>query len=332
VLFSWLWKFRKACKPDQIHRGIRVLRDLNYASLKLFDHLIASESLQCNFRQDGWLLAYKTEQCFQDALEEAQLLQSYDIELKIMNVDDALDMEPTLHPEIAGCIYFPDDAHLDPMRFVQALTERLKKLGVTIYTQTEVLEFETSSDRITAVRTTHDDFKPEQVVLAAGAWSRGLGQRLGLGLPVQPAKGYSISFKRPEICPGIPLYFCEAKVAVTPLEEDLRFSGTLELTGMDLNINTRRMNAIMRASKDYLRQIESTEIIEVQPGLRPCSPDGLPIVDRVPGYKNLIVATGHGMLGITLAPVTGKLISQLACDQAPDIDLKPLQMTRFRKG
>jgi len=330
VLFSWLWKFRKACKPDQMHRGIRFLHDLNYASLELFGHLIERESLQCNFRQDGWLLAYKTEQGFQDALEEAQLLQSYDIKLKIMNVDDALEMEPTLHPEIAGCIYFPDDAHLDPAKFVHALAERLKELGVTIHAQAEVLEFETSSDRITAVRTTHEDFKPEQVVLAAGAWSRGIGQSLGLGLSVQPAKGYSISFKRPEICPGIPLYFCEGKVAVTPLEDDLRFAGTLELTGMDLNINTWRVNAIMRAAKDYLRQIETTEIIEVRPGLRPCSPDGLPIVDRVPSYKNLLIATGHGMLGITLAPVTGKLISQLACDQAPDIDLTPLQVTRFK--
>jgi len=330
VLFSWLWKFRKACKPEQMHRGIRVLRDLNYASLELFGHLITSESLQCNYRQDGWLLAYKTEKGFQDALEEAQLLQSYDIKLKIMNVDDALEMEPTLHPEIAGCIYFPDDAHLDPAKFVQALTERFKELGVTIYTQTEVLEFETSSDRITAVRTTHEDFKPEQVVLAAGAWSRGIGQSLGLGLPVQPAKGYSISFKRPEICPGVPLYFCEAKVAVMPLEDDLRFAGTLELTGMDLNINIRRVNAIMRAAKDYLKQIETMMTIEIRPGLRPCSPDGLPIIDRVPSYKNLLIATGHGMLGITLAPVTGKLISQLACEQAPDIDLKPLQVTRFR--
>jgi len=332
VLFSWLWQFRKACRPDQMHRGIRVLRDLNYASLELFDHLIENESLQCNFRKDGWLLAYKTEKGFQGALEEAQLLQSYDIKLKIMNADDALEMEPTLHPEIAGCVYFPDDAHLDPMRFVQALTERLKELGVTVHTQTDVLGFETSSDRITSVRTAQGDFKSGQVVLAAGAWSREIGHSLSLALPVQPAKGYSILFKRPKGCPGIPLYFTEAKVAVTPLEDDLRFAGTLELTGMDFNDSNRRVNAIISAAKDYLRQIETTEVIEILAGLRPCTPDGLPIVDRVPGYKNLLIATGHGMLGITLAPVTGKLISQLACDQAPDINLAPLQVARFKKS
>ncbi|NIO49351.1 MAG: FAD-dependent oxidoreductase [Candidatus Aminicenantes bacterium] len=330
LLFSWLWKFRKACKQDKMHRGIRVLRDLNSASLKLFGHLIKSESLKCNFRQDGWLLTYKTDKGFQGALEEAQLLQSYDIKLRIMNVGDALEMEPTLHPEIAGCVYFPDDAHLNPMRFVQALTERLKELGVIVHTKTDVFGFETSSDRIIAVRTAQGDFKPDQVVLAAGVWSREIGHILSLGLPVQPAKGYSISFKRPEICPGIPLYFTEAKVAVAPLDDDLRFAGTFELTGMDFNFSNRRVNAIMRAAKDYLRKIETTEVIEIRLGLRPCSPDGLPIIDRVPGYKNLLIATGHGMLGITLAPVTGKLISQLACDQASDIDLKPLQVARFR--
>jgi len=331
VVFSWLWQFRRACKPEQMHRGIRILRDLNYASLELFDQLIESESLSCNYQQDGWLLAYKTEKGFQGAVDEARLLQSYDIKLKIMNIDETLEMEPTLRPDISGGIYFPDDAHLDPAKFVKALAEPIKELGVAIHTQTEVLKFETSSDRITAVRTTRGDFQPGHVVLAVGAWSRGIGQSLDIKLPVQPAKGYSITLKRPEACPGIPLYFTEAKVVVTPQEDCLRFAGTLELTGMDFSINNRRVNAIMGAAKDYLRQVETTETIEVRAGLRPCTPDGLPIIDTVPGYKNLIMATGHGMLGITLAPVTGKLISQLVCEQTPDMDLTPLQVTRFRK-
>ncbi len=331
VLFSWLVRFRSASKPEQMHRGIRILSDLNYASRELFDQLIENESLECNYRQDGWLLAYKTEKGFQDAVEEAQVLQSYDINLKIMNIDETLEMEPTLHPDISGGIYFPDDAHLDPAKFVQVLAVHLKELGVTIHTQTEVLEFEKSYDRIRAVRTTHGYFQPGQVVLAAGAWSRGMVHSLGFRLPVQPAKGYSISLKRPEACSRIPLYFSEEKVVATPLEEELRFAGTLELGGMDFSINNRRVNAIMAAAKDYLRQLATMEAIEVRTGLRPCTPDGLPIIDTIPGYKNLIMATGHGMLGITLAPVTGKLISQLVCNQTTDIDLKPLQVTRFKK-
>jgi len=330
ALFRWLWKFRKACRLQQMHKGIRVLHDLNYASLELFDHLIEGESLSCNYKQDGWLLAYRSDKGYQEALEEARLLQSYDIELKIMNTDEVLEMEPTLIKEISGGIYFPEDAHLAPTKFVQALAERLRERGVTIYEQTEVVEFETSHDRVTTVRTNRGDFQPEQVVLAAGAWSPGLVQALDLKLPVQPAKGYSISIKRPESCPAIPLYLSEDKVAVTPLEDALRFAGTLELVGMDFNVNRRRLNTIMHATKDYLRQIEDLDIIEIRPGLRPCTPDGLPIIDRFPGYENLIIATGHGMLGISLAPITGKLISQLTCEQAPSIDLSPLQVTRFK--
>jgi D-amino-acid dehydrogenase len=331
LLFSWLLGFRRASKPEQMHRGIRILRDLNYASRDLFDELIKSASLSCNYRPDGWLLVYKTEKGFQDAAEEARLLQSYDIKQKTMNIDETLEMEPTLSPDISGSIYFPDDAHLEPSKFVQALTEHIKELGVAILTQTEVLDFETSSDRITAVRTTRGDIQPRQVVLAAGAWSRGIGQSLGFRLPLQPAKGYSIIFKRPEACPGTPLYLSEAKVVVTPLEDGLRFAGTLELGGMDFSINNRRVNAIIRAAKNYLRQVETIETVEVRVGLRPCTPDGLPVFARVPGYENLIMATGHGMLGITLAPITGKLISQLACNQTPDIDLTPLGVTRFKK-
>ena len=120
-------------------------------------------------------------------------------------------------------------------------------------------------------------------------------------------------------------------MVVTPLEDGLRFAGTLELGGMDFSINNRRVNAIMLAVKDYLRQMETMETVEVRVGLRPCTPDGLPVIDRVPDFKNLIIATGHGMLGITLAPVTGKLISQLVCKKTPEIDLTPLRVTRFKK-
>ena len=329
-LLYWLWKFRKACRKQQMHQRIRVLRDLNFASSDLFEHLILDESLTCNYRQDGWLMTYKTDKGFQKALGEARLLQSYDVEAKILNADETSEMEPTLNPQIVGGIFFPKDAHLNPKKFAQALVGRLREQGTTIHAQTEVLDLETSHGSITTVRTTRGDFRPKQVVIAAGAWSVGIVRNLGLKLPVQSAKGYSISMKRPEACPSIPLYLSEANVAVTPLEDVLRFAGTLELVGMDVTINNRRVNAIVRAAEDYLIPMENLESAEIWRGLRPCSPDGLPIIDRFPGYKNLIIATGHCMLGISLAPITGKLVSQLVCEQAPDVNLTPLRVTRFK--
>ena len=330
ALCSWLWKFRRACKPQNMHQGLRVLRDLNYASSELFEHLLVSESLTCGYRQDGWLMTYNTERVFQKAVEEARLLQSYDVGLKILKADEALEMEPTLRPEICGGIFFQDDAHLNPEKFVQALARRLSVKGVAIHPHTGALEFTSSGGSITTVRTTGGDFRAKHVVLAAGAWSVGLVRNLGLSLPVQPAKGYSISIKKPEPCPQIPLYLSEVKVAVTPLEDVLRFAGKLELVGMDLDINPRRVDAIINAPKEYLQNIEYPDTMEIWRGLRPCSPDGLPIIDRLPGYDNLIMATGHCMLGVTLAPITGKLVSQLVCGQAPAIDLAPFRMARFK--
>ena len=330
ILFSWLWKFRKASKSQRMLEGLRILRNLNYASLELFDHLISSESLSCDYRKDGWLLAYKTAKGFQKAREDTHLLEAHDIEVKIMSADETLEMEPMLRTEISGGIFFPEDAHLDPKKFVSALAGRLQERRATILKQTKVLELVTSNNAVKFVRTTRGDFKPRHVVLAAGAWSPELLQNLSINLPVQPAKGYSISVKKTEICPAVPLYLTETTVAVTPLEDILRFAGIMELAGMDSSINRRRVDAIMNIANDYLREIGNLEIVDVWYGFRPCTPDGLPIIDKFPGYDNLIVATGHCMLGVSLAPITGKLVSQLIRGETPDVNLKLLRAARFR--
>ncbi len=210
-----------------------------------------------------------------------------------------------------------------------ALADRLRERQVVIHEKTKVFGFETSNANITTVRTTQGDFRPQYVVLAAGAWSRELLKNLNIRLPVQPGKGYRISVERNEAYSDVPIYFSEAKVAATPLEDTLSFAGVLEFAGMDFSISHRRVYAIMNAAESYLSGTKKFDIIEKRSGLRPCSPDGLPIIDRSSDFKNLVVATGHGMLGITQAPITGKLVSQLVCQQAPDINLDPFRLARF---
>ncbi len=331
-LLYWLWQHLKACKPQKMHQGIRVLHDLNYASAELMDHLITQKSLACHYRKNGWLMVYKTHKTFQESLEEADLLKFYDVGVQIMSAPETLELEPTLNPNIAGGLFFPEDAHLDPAKFVKTLAESLSKRDVHTHEKTEVLAFETADGRITTVRTNLCDFRPKHVVLAAGAWSSGLAKKLGFHLPQKPAKGYSLSIKRPETGPTSPLYLSESKVAVTPLGDTLRLAGTLELAGMDFSLDKRRVNSIRRTAEDYVVGIENKDIIEIRSGLRPCTPDGLPIIGRIPGYDNLILATGHCMLGITLAPITGKLISQLVLEQPLGIDLEPLSISRFKKS
>lgn len=276
-LLRWLLQFEKASEWQKMHQGIQALHDLNYASLELFDRLIRSESLACGYRKDGWLKIYKKDKEFQKSIEEAKLLNSYGIKSRILSVHEALEMEPVLSPEIKGGIFFPEDGHLNPVKFVVGLAECLQNIGVNIHVQTKILNFETSNGYVTAVRTNRGDYQPKKVILTTGAWSAEIVKRLDNVLPIQPAKGYSISIKRPVNCPSLPLYLSESKVAVTPFEDVLRFAGTLQLVGMDFSVNKRRVHSVIHAVEDCIGQLRNLDIIKISTGLRPCSPDKLPI-------------------------------------------------------
>jgi len=238
---------------------------------------------------------------------------------------------PAIRTNIVGGVFYTRDAHLVPERFVLGLARHAERYGVAIHTNTEVIGMKKSGRRITSVLTTRGDFTANEIVLAGGSWSPIIVHDLGLRLFVEPAKGYSISYKRPMNFPEIPLILVEAKVAVTPMDDVLRFAGTLELAGWDLAINLRRVNAILKSIPLYLPDFDprSLDLIEIWRGLRPCTPDGLPHIGRPINLDNLIVATGHAMKGISMAPVTGKLIAQLASGERPEINLSALNIERF---
>ena len=162
---------------------------------------------------------------------------------------------------------------------------------------------------------------PKQVVLAAGAWSTALARQLDVSIPMQPAKGYSITMKRPFNFLHTHIHMAEAKAIVTPMGSLLRLAGTLELAGFDFSINQRRVDAIRRAANTYLVGLENVESVEIWRGLRPCPPDGLPYIGRTRRHPNLIIATGHAMLGVSTGPITGKLVAELASDQPTTLDI-----------
>jgi len=247
-----------------------------------------------------------------------------------LNQTQIRSAEPGVLPNVVGGILFRGDAHVDPAAFVGSLAGRIERRGASIRTSTEVIGFQATGRRISAVQTTRGDFRPRFVVLAAGAWSAGLGRELGVHLPIEPAKGYSHTVTRPDGAPAIPLLLSEAKVAVTPFTESLRFAGTLELAGLDLSINRRRVRAIQAAVRNYHRCHEGGQTLEIRRGLRPCTPDGMPVIGPAPAYDNLFIATGHGMKGVCLGPITGKLIAQMICSEQPLLDVTALSPQRFR--
>ncbi|MEW6233105.1 MAG: FAD-dependent oxidoreductase [Chloroflexota bacterium] len=328
-LFRWLFRFRAACKEEPMRRAIPVLLALGRASAELFQGLAASNDLEFGYEQKGWLLLFNSRRGFEQGIEEAHLLQEFGVISQVLDAAGVRQMEPEVMPSVIGGIYYPEDAHLVPDRFVRELARLAESRGVCLKPATEVLGFETSGRQISAVITTRGNFRTDQAVLATGAWSPDVARELRLRLPIQAAKGYSITVKAPPTRPHVPLFLSESRVAVTPMGETLRFGGTLELAGPDLSINRQRVAAISQAVREYLNGMAELELIEIWRGLRSVTPDGLPIIGRSKSLENLIVASGHGTLGISLGPITGKLVSQIISGEAPAIDLTPLRAERF---
>jgi D-amino-acid dehydrogenase len=329
ALFSWLWKFRAACTEERARRSMAVLRDLHRASLALYDELAKLDGLAFGYAREGLLLLYRTDHGLEEGLQEAKLLGEAGIGSKTLSPSEVTTRVPHARSGLAGGILFPGDAHLDPASFVRGLAACCEAGGVQLRCGVEVLGFETSGRKITSVRTSRGDVAADQFVLATGSWSPSVARGLGLKIPIQPAKGYSITLRRPESCPPLPLLLMESKVAVTPLCDRMRLAGTMELAGLDLSINERRVEAIRRGAREYLDGLDGMESGEVWRGLRPCTPDGLPILGRSRAFENLILATGHAMVGVSLGPVTGSLVAQMACGVKPDIDLAALSPERF---
>ncbi len=328
-LFRWLAGFVSASNRGRMLRSLPVLRDLLFASRALYDELAASAGFDFGFQTDGSLWVCLSEEKLAHEIKELRVLKEFDVPFEIVDSKRAHELEPALQPAIRGGIFYPRDGKIHPHRFVTGLAGRATEAGVSVWARTEALGFETRDGRIVKVRTTRGDVAPAQVVVSAGAWSPQVAKMLNLRVPIQAAKGYSLTYENPELTPKLPLFFGEAGMVANPLGDSLRLAGTLEMAGMDFSYNAARIEAMRKSSLAYLRGLENARLIELWRGLRPCTPDGLPIIGRADTLKNCIVAAGHAMLGMSLGPVTGRLVAQLALEQKTDLDIAQLSLNRF---
>jgi D-amino-acid dehydrogenase len=329
ALLRWLWRFRAACNETAANEGFRLRRALSLGSLERYAKLAELEGVAFGFQQQGLLIAYRERAALREVEHELSLLAAEGGVAKRLSPGELCQRIPALSPNLAGGVEFPSDAHITPGDFVRGLAAELERRGVAIETHTEVLGIEWSRHAPVCVHTTRGDFKSDEVVLAAGAWTAELARDLGVRIPVEAAKGYSISVERPENHPELPVMLAEAKVGVTPMGSLLRFAGTLELAGIDLRVNRRRVNAILRATREYMPGLAATPTREIWRGLRPLTPDDLPILGRPARTSGLVLATGHGMAGISEGPMTGELIAQIITGETPSLDLAPFSPDRF---
>jgi D-amino-acid dehydrogenase len=329
ALLRWLWDFQRACNASAVRESFRLRRALSLASLEHFGGFAKKCDFDFGFTQRGLTLIFQTAKAMRDAQHEVDLLEAAGGSAQWLGVDALRERVSSLSPNLAGGLEFQQDAHITPGDFVRGLAADVARRGATLETHTEVLGVEWSRRGPVRVRTTRGDFSADEIVLAAGAWTPELTRGLGLRVPVEAAKGYSISVERPDGYPDLPLGLIEGKLFVTPMGSQLRFGGTLELAGLDMRMNQRRVDALARTLRSYLPGLPPTPTIEIWRSLRPLTPDDLPILGRPAGTSGLILATGHGMSGISQGPISGELIAQLLNGETPEIDLAPFSPDRF---
>ncbi|GGQ13445.1 D-amino-acid dehydrogenase [Streptosporangium pseudovulgare] len=340
-LARWLWHFRRACDERTADAAFRVLADMKRRSLAMLRELCAPtgppgpggaaarNGLASAFAEGGMLLAFNTAEGFEKGRRSVPRAVARGVPLRVLDPDELRALEPGVEFDVRGALYNEEGAYLRVPEFLRAFARTLRDMGVEILEETEVVGFETAGGAVRRVRTTRGDLSPAETVVAAGAWSAECVRRLGLRLPLQPAKGYTVTVKAPGNAPRHPVLLGEGKVAITPLGDRLRLGGTLELAGMDPAVSRRRVAGILRTVRSYLPGMETTPIIETWSGLRPCTPDSLPLIGRAGAYRGLWLACGHGHIGMGLAPSGGRLLAQLLAGEPPDMDPAPFHPGRY---
>jgi D-amino-acid dehydrogenase len=331
ALASWIVHFARAANRERAIRGGRVLREMLIASRELYEQLADRCDNAFGLTKRGLLMLCRTRAGLEEQTRGAREARELDLPVEILAPARAADIDPGIGMDIARAVFYPLDCHFDPRLLMRKLTELAIAAGITIHWSTSLDGWRTHGARVSAAVTSQGELTADEFVLAAGVWSSEAARSLGCKLPLQAAKGYSFTLPNPPQLPRLCSILSEAHVAVTPMGNSLRIGGTMEFAGLDRSVSERRTQAIAAAAAQYFPALRAQDIAQIRPwaGLRPCSPDGLPYIGRFARYSNLCVAAGHAMLGISLAPITGRLIAQVLAGERPRFALEPLSPQRY---
>lgn len=328
-LADWALKFWQASNVEHVRRAAPLLRDLTLASRECFEDLAREEDF--GFVKSGILVLCKTQHGLEEETAVARHAAELGIPAQVLDAAGTAAIEPAIRMDVAGSVHYELDCRLAPDRLMASLQRRLQAAGVTFQWNTPVSGFINGSSRIHAVKTPGGEIPADQFVLSAGSWSPALARELGIKLPMQAGKGYSLTLPHANGAPRMGAILAEARMSVTPIGGALRFGGTMELAGLNEDINPIRVRGIIDAVPRYYPDIKPEQFDGIRPwrGLRPCTPDGLPYLGRAGGYANLLVAAGHAMMGVSLGPITGRLAAGMLNGERPPLDLTLLSPDRY---
>jgi D-amino-acid dehydrogenase len=326
-LLPWLARFTAASLTGDAHAGTALMRRLAVESLEL--HRSWARELETGLVEAGTLNVYLSEAGLAQRAAHVSEHRAAGLEVELLDAAELRERQPTILAA-QGAAFYPNEAHVDSLRYTQAVADGARRAGARLLEGVETLSVTRTAGGL-RIETTDGAISARQLVLAAGVWSSRLARDLDLTLPIAGAKGYHVEFAGLETAVSQPVYLYETRVVATPLAGRLRLAGTLELGSDPEALGRRRVDAVVDAGTRHVAGVKGATISHVWRGLRPMTSDAMPIVGRAPSDDRVIVATGHGSLGITLAPSTAELVATLAAGNQPDAGLEPLSPDRFRR-
>lgn len=328
---GWFLAFARRCNEAHMLSAAASIAALLRSSRSLYEEIIREEGIDCGWEAKGLLFVFRSKEAMEHHAEVDHLLRErFDTPATRLDGAALTDLEPAIRPGQAGAWLYENDAHLRPDRLMAGLRRVLTGMGVEIHEGRPMTGFAREGGRVTAVRTPAGEIPADDVVVALGAWTPTLARELGSRVPIQPGKGYSVTYGRVQDSPAYPMIFEEDRVAVTPFQSGFRIGSMMEFVGRDTSINPKRLGTLTSTAARYLRTRVEGEPDETWYGWRPMTPDGVPIIGPSPTLGNVVLAAGHNMLGLSMAPATGRLVAEMVTRAGTHLDPSPYSAARFR--
>lgn len=330
-LVNWGLKFLKSATVKNVENSALPLLQINNYSKELYEEMLQQPGFDFAYERKGILMYYKTEKTGEEEVHMAEKARSMGLDVSALNKDEVQLLEPGLSLDILGAVHYQCDAHLAPQKLMQQLMRNLEENGVLFETKTSVTSVVREGNRITKIIAGDKEIKGDVFVFANGSWLPQLAKMAGLNIPLMPGKGYSITYEQPRQKLNVPAILCEARVAITPMNGQMRYGGTMEIAPVNDQINMNRVQGIIESVSKYFPEIRLAmpEKKDVWFGFRPVSPDGLPYIGYSDKIQNVIIAGGHSMMGLSLGPASGKLVADLANQRKTEIDISAFNANRF---
>lgn len=329
-MLKWGLRFFLASTRAQVDQAAPILRDLNLASRDLYIRW-SETGMDSGLAKKGLLMLCKTDAMLHEEKELAQKARDLGVPAQVLDAQETTALDPNVTMSIAGSVYYPKDCHLDPSRLIASLQSNILAKGGKILWNHHVTGWKKSGSSIVALETSQGEITGDEFVLCGGVWSDDLVKPLRLSIPMLAGKGYSLTLPSPIELPSVCSILCEARVAVTPMGDKLRFGGTMTIGKPDQVVAPEKIRGITKSVTSYLPRFKAQHFEDIQPwvGLRPVTPDGLPYIGRTNHWKNLTVATGHAMMGLSLGPITGQITTQIVAGEKTSVPIERLSPDRY---